>query len=277
MTELDVREKARRIVELFRGRQHIEILPAELYPQDLDEAYAIRRGFQEIEETEGRGAVAGYKIGLTTPVMQKLCGVGEPCYGAIFAREVHHRRAELAAADYCRLGVETEIAFQLGADLPRGHDPGGIAAAVESCMAAIELIEDLHYDYKRLDAAALVAGNVWNAGVVLGTPVTGWRNPDLARATARLSINGHGDRRRKRRRCDGPPAERARLARGQACGSGNPIAARDDRHDRQHGPDPISSGGRPSGDRGFRPRQRGTGVELTYPEKSRSGRFLCSG
>ena len=190
MPKLDVGEKAERIVELFRGRRPTEILPAELYPRDLDEAYAIRRAFQEIEETEGRGAVAGYKIGLTTPIMQKLCGVGEPCYGAIFAQEVHHRRAELAAADYCRLGVETEIAFRLGDDLPQGGAPGEIPAAVESCMAAIELIEDLHYDYKRLDAAAMVAGNAWNAGVVLGTPVTGWRAQDLARATARLSING---------------------------------------------------------------------------------------
>ncbi|MBV8505754.1 MAG: fumarylacetoacetate hydrolase family protein [Alphaproteobacteria bacterium] len=190
MTKLDVREKAERIVELFRRRQPIEILPAELYPQDLDEAYAIRQVFQEIEETKGRGDAAGYKIGLTTPIMQRLCGIDEPCYGAIFAREVHHRRAELAAADYCRLGIETEIAFRLGADLPKGAEPGEIAAAVESCMAAIELIEDLHYDYKRLDASAMVAGNVWNAGVVLGTPMTDWRTPDLARATARLSING---------------------------------------------------------------------------------------
>jgi 2-keto-4-pentenoate hydratase len=189
MATLDVREKARRIVELFRNREAIEILPADLYPANLDEAYDVRRAFQEIEETEGRGAVAGYKIGLTTPVMQRLCGVDEPCYGAIFAREVHHRRAELAAGDYCRLGVETEIAFRLGADLPQGGAPGEIAAAAESCMAAIELIEDLHYDYKQLDAAAMVAGNVWNAGVVLGTPVTGWRNQDLAQATARLSIN----------------------------------------------------------------------------------------
>jgi len=186
-----VREKARRIVELFRSRQHVEILPAELYPMDLDEAYAIRRAFQEIEETEGRGAIAGYKIGLTTPVMQKLCGIDEPCYGAIFVREVHHRRAELAAADYCRLGVETEIAFRLGADLPQGGGPDGIAAAVETCTAAIELIEDLRYDYQRLDAAAMVAGNVWNAGVVLGTPVTDWQAHDLACIRASLSINGH--------------------------------------------------------------------------------------
>jgi 2-keto-4-pentenoate hydratase len=161
-----------------------------LYPADLDEAYAIRSVFQEIEETRGRGAIAGYKIGLTTSVMQKLCGINEPCYGAIFEREVHHREAMFSAQDYCRLGVETEIALRLGDDLPAGRDAQQVAAAVESATAAIELIEDLRYDYKQLDAAAMVAGNVWNAGVVLGAPVTGWRKFDLAEMTARLSING---------------------------------------------------------------------------------------
>ena len=190
MAVLDIRQKAERIVELFRRRQPSEILPAELYPANLDEAYAIRRAVQEIEETMGRGAIAGYKIGLTTPVMQKLCGVNEPCYGAIFAREVHHRRAALSARDYCRLGVETEIALRLGDDLPAAGNPQQVAGAVESCMAAIELIEDLRYDYKRLDAAALVAGNVWNAGVVLGAPLTDWRELNLAEVTALLSING---------------------------------------------------------------------------------------
>jgi 2-oxo-3-hexenedioate decarboxylase/2-keto-4-pentenoate hydratase len=57
-------------------------------------------------------------------------------------------------------------------------------------MAAIELIEDLRYDYRRLDAAAMVAGNVWNAGAVLGEPVSAWQDRDLARTEARLSING---------------------------------------------------------------------------------------
>jgi 2-keto-4-pentenoate hydratase len=190
MRTLDPREKAERIVQLFRSRHPTEVLPAELSPANLDEAYTIRRAFEEIEEATGRGAVAGYKIGLTTPVMQQLCGIGEPCYGAIFAREVHHRRAELSARDYCRLGVETEIALRLGDDLLQGSDRARNAAAVESCMAAIELLDDLRYDYKRLDAAAMVAGNVWNAGVVLGSPVLEWQPLDLARVTARLSING---------------------------------------------------------------------------------------
>jgi 2-keto-4-pentenoate hydratase len=161
---LDIRQKAERIAALFHERRQTDILP--------------------------RGAAAGYKIGLTTPIMQKLCGVDEPCYGAIFASEVHHRRAELAVRNYCRLGIETEIAVRLGEDLPQGGDRDRVAGAVESCMAAIELLEDLRHDYTRLSAAAMVAGNVWNAGVVLGAPLTDWRRLDLAVVTARLTING---------------------------------------------------------------------------------------
>ncbi len=186
---MDARQKAERIAALFRECRQIDILPAELMPAGLDEAYAIRAAFEAIE-TPRRGAVVGYKIGLTTPIMQKLCGVDEPCYGAIFAGEVHHGRATLATTSYCRLGIETEIAVQLGEDLPQGGDLARVAAATESCRAAIELLEDLRHDYKRLSAAAMVAGNVWNAGVVLAAPVTDWRRLDLTQVTARLAING---------------------------------------------------------------------------------------
>ena len=195
MAEIDTSRKAERIAALFRERRQIDILPSELMPTDLDEAYAIRAAFEKIEIARGRGAVAGYKIGLTTPIMQQLCGVDEPCYGAIFASEVHHGRAELPTQRYCRLGIETEIAVRLGDDLPQGGAGASwrdrVAAAVESCMAAIEVLEDVRHDYKRLSAAAMVAGNVWNAGAVLGAPVTDWRRLDLARTPARLTINGH--------------------------------------------------------------------------------------
>jgi 2-keto-4-pentenoate hydratase len=189
LAELDPKQKAERIAALFRDRRQTDILPAELMPADLSEAYAIRAAFEAIETARGRGEVAGYKIGLTTPIMQKLCGVDEPCYGAIFASEVHHRRAELPLRDYCRLGIETEIAIRLGEDLPKGGGRDRVAAAVESCMAAIEVLEDLRHDYKRLSAAAMVAGNVWNAGAVIGPPVTDWHRLDLAAAGARLTIN----------------------------------------------------------------------------------------
>ena len=190
MPEHDIRRKAEGIAQLFRERQQIDALPVDLMPADLSEAYRIRRVFEEIATAGGRGAVAGYKIGLTTPIMQQLCGVAEPVYGAIFAGEVHHGRAELAPRDYCRLGIETEIAMRLGEDLPQGGDRERVKGAVESCMAAIELLDDLRHDYKRLNAAAMVAGNVWNAGVVVAAPVADWRRLDLAHLTARLTING---------------------------------------------------------------------------------------
>jgi 2-keto-4-pentenoate hydratase len=190
MADRDIEDKARAIVALFRERRQIDVLPPALYPVDLAEAYAIRAAFEAIETAEGRGAVAGYKVAITTKVMQELCGIDEPCYGAIFAREVHHDHAELRQADYCRLAMETEIAMRLGDDLPDGGDRDRVAGAVESCMAAIELLEDLRYDYKRLDAPALVAGNAWNAGIVLGPPVADWRRLDLDGLGARLRING---------------------------------------------------------------------------------------
>ena len=174
MPQLDIRQKAERIAALWRERRQSDALPAELTPADLDEAYRIRQVFEDIAIAGGRGAVAGYKIGLTTPIMQKLCGVDQPIYGAIFANEVHHGRAELAVRNYCRLGIETEIAVHLGEDLPHGSDRDRVAGSVESCMAAIELLEDLRHDYKRLSASA----------------VTDWRRLDLAAVTARLSING---------------------------------------------------------------------------------------
>src|SRR5262249_18789973 len=152
VSNLDIREKAERIAALFREGRRTDILPAELMPAGLDEAYAIRQVFEEIGVARGRGAVAGYKIGLTTPIMQQLCGADEACYGTIFAGEVHHVGAELATNNYCRLGIETEIAVRLGENLPDGSNRERVAGAVEACMAAIELLEDLRHDYKRLSA-----------------------------------------------------------------------------------------------------------------------------
>jgi 2-keto-4-pentenoate hydratase len=189
MPALDPRHRAERVVAIFRARQPIDALPTDLIPDTLDEAYRVRAAYEALE-TPRRGQVVGYKIGLTTPIMQQLCGVEEPCYGAMFSSEIRHSPSEVRIADYCRVGIETEIAMRLGADLPDGGGRGRVEAAVESCMAAIEVLEDLKHDYKRLSARSMVAGNVWNAGCVLGPPVEDWQGLDLAATTYRLAING---------------------------------------------------------------------------------------
>lgn len=65
-----------------------------------------------------------------------------------------------------------------------------MAARVAACLPAFELVEDGEADYTSLDAFTLVAQNTWNAGMVLGAPVTAWRGVDLETAPTRCWING---------------------------------------------------------------------------------------
>src|SRR5947208_364275 len=76
---------ARHLHEVYRRRAKLEPLPSDLRPGDLAEAYAMQEQLQALFAAE-RGAVAGYKIAITTPVMQQLMGMDHPCGGAIFAR-----------------------------------------------------------------------------------------------------------------------------------------------------------------------------------------------
>lgn len=60
---MDSREKAERIAALFRERRQIDILPPELMPADLDDAYRVRAVFEEIEKARGRARLSGTRSG----------------------------------------------------------------------------------------------------------------------------------------------------------------------------------------------------------------------
>ena len=57
--------------EAHRRRERFAPLPPELAPRDLGEAYAIQGQFVG-RRAQALGPVTGYKIALTTPVMQEL-------------------------------------------------------------------------------------------------------------------------------------------------------------------------------------------------------------
>ena len=182
---------ARHLHEVYLSRARLTPLPPALRPADLAEAYAIQEALQA-RLAPARGVVAGYKIAITTPVMQRLMGIDHPCGGVIFADMLQRSPARLRCADYVNVAVECEIAVRLGADLPAGrtYDRDAIADAVASCMAAIEIIDDQNADYKLATGLDLVANNAWNAGCVVGAAVTDWRGLDLAALAGRMLING---------------------------------------------------------------------------------------
>jgi 2-oxo-3-hexenedioate decarboxylase/2-keto-4-pentenoate hydratase len=175
------------------GGQRFERLPEDCRPPDVAAAYAVQDALHAKLAAAGRGAIAGHKIGCTTPVMQRFLGIDHPCAGGVFAPTVQHDHGTFHHADFRHLGVECEIAVRLDHALPPDGAPyrrASVAPAVGACMAAIEVVDDRYVDYRSLDTPTLVADDFFNAACVLGTPVEIWRNLDLAALRGHMMING---------------------------------------------------------------------------------------
>lgn len=189
-----VQEAARFLYEEHQARKPFEPIPQPYTPSSIDEADAVQEAFQKLL-AEAYGPIAGYKIALTTPVMRQMLGVNEPIAGAILAKTIQHSPTTVRGTDYVHLGVECEIAFQLTKELPAARAPYSrdtVADAVGPAMAAFELVDDRNADFSKLAAQVLSvrADNTWNAGIVLGAPVTNWRTVDLAAVRGTMRING---------------------------------------------------------------------------------------
>jgi 2-keto-4-pentenoate hydratase len=190
----EVRRIARKIFEANRAGERFRPLRGADAPESMEDAYRIQDEVHRLFEVEGGlGPLGGHKIALTSRAVQELCGVDRPAYGAIFASVIRRSPAVLSAADFMHLGLEFELGVRIGRDVPTAgapYDQATIAPYVEACMPAFELIEDRHADYGDLDAESILTDRCWCAGVVLGAPVTDWREVDLATAPVELVWNG---------------------------------------------------------------------------------------
>ncbi|MCB5174273.1 2-keto-4-pentenoate hydratase [Microvirga lenta] len=158
---------------------------------DLDDAYEIQASLVRRLRERNNADIAGYKIGLTSPRMQTMCGIPHPIGGSVLRNRVHASGGKAVLSDFVHLGVECEIAVRIGRDLSDGHLPstvGEMAEAIAGIAPALELVEDRQADYKSLDMLTLVADNSWNAGVVLGEFRESW--PDLEAVEGVVERNG---------------------------------------------------------------------------------------
>src|SRR5438132_12683695 len=185
---------AQHLLEAHQRRERFAPLPPELAPRTAEEAYAIQNSFVALR-AEQLGAIAGYKIALSSKEMQEFVGVNEPQAGVMLESTLHRTPAKLRAMDYVHLIVEFEIAVQMAADLPVADAPysrASVAPFVQAVMPAIELADDRNADYRQLAThpLELIADNGWNEGAGLGVPVTKWSALDLAAVRGIATING---------------------------------------------------------------------------------------
>lgn len=159
---------------------------------NLPDAYAIQEALVARMEQDD-GPSVGWKVALTSPVMQQMCGVDHPCEGAVLRDRVQQSPATCDTSTLGRLGVEAEIALVIGKDMPASGGPytrENAAAHVSAAHAAIELVDDRNADYSAFTAARLIANNALNAGVTLGPAIGDWQNLDLAALKGAMLIDG---------------------------------------------------------------------------------------
>ena len=189
-----INPRAAHIISEHRlSRRRMPALDPAIRPPDEASAYHVQDQLHEIMIGAGLGPVIGHKIGCTTKVMQEFLRIHNPCAGGVFQKSVYRSPAAVRHADYVRPGVECEIVVSLREDLPADRAPftrDAVARAVAAVVAGMEIVDDRYVDYKTLDTPTLIADDFFDAGCMLGEPVTEWRTLDLPSLTGVTHING---------------------------------------------------------------------------------------
>ena len=193
-------DAARILVERRRSLTPIDPLPESLRPRDEAEGYALQQVAKQRLAAAGLGPAVGHKIGCTTAVMQAFLGIPNPCAGNVYAAGVLRRGGRVPRHRFVKLGIECEIAVELGSDLEAGDGFDGaqdspfdrerVAAAVKAVMPAIEIVDDRYRDFRAVGVPTLIADDFFHSGCVLGEPVLDWQRLDLASLTGATFIDG---------------------------------------------------------------------------------------
>ncbi len=156
-------------------------LPVDLMPASDEEAFVVQDFIMQ-----AYGEIGGWKIGArgadATPSFgpMPLLYMGEN--GALFRGPLHRLH-----------GVEAEIAFRIGKDLPVRTAPytrEEVIAAIESCHPAIEVLESAFTDPKAVPREAMLADLQMNGGFVAGPAVPQWQTINWAVEHVTLAIDG---------------------------------------------------------------------------------------
>lgn len=159
---------------LCRARRDGRRVPSSLLPQhDRRKAYAVQDA-----TLAALGPVGGWKVGASAPGREPVCAP-LPAEGLV------RGGALLRGAGWHLRGVEVEVAFRLGADLPPRAVPytrDEVADAIASVLPVIEVAETRLVDWLDAGAPALLADLLCHGALVLGEPAPFERSwLDLAR------------------------------------------------------------------------------------------------
>lgn len=192
MSTPDPKAAAEELLKQHIARSHFQSISEDAFPRDMRSAYAVQDAFVELRKQQINSGPGGWKIALTTPVMQAFVGIDHPLAGTILERDIHRSGAVLDLKNHVHLGVESELAVRISSDVTgenAPYDRESIIPHVGTFMTAMELVDDRCCNYKDLDPHLLIADNTFNEGCVLGPEFEDWHKVDLANVKVEMRIN----------------------------------------------------------------------------------------
>ena len=168
------------LLDARRTNVTIVDLPPELQPTSLDEAYWIQS-----QMIPSFGDIGGWKVGASAPDATPMAA---PMPRAFIAANA----ATLSGHRFRFRGLEAEVAFLLGEDLPPRSLPytrEEVLAAVQSCHPAIEVLESGLTDPTLATRLSAIADMQMHGGFVFGPPCPEWRSIDFAQEHVTLAVD----------------------------------------------------------------------------------------
>lgn len=137
---------------------------------DVRGAYAIQNEVCRLREQRGEQLV-GYKIGCTSPAIQRQLNITHPVFGRLFAGDSWESGTDLSSTQFSNPAIEGLFAVRLGRDIPFGSTEEEVLGAVESLFQVIEM-HNLVFRGATSSAVELIANNAVHAGFVYPTDVS---------------------------------------------------------------------------------------------------------
>lgn len=170
---------AQRLLRAHRDHQRWQAIPGD-GPADAAAAYGVQMEVWRAL-TGGRRPTA-WKVGAAS-------ADAEPLAAPMWPAHVAASPTTFARGDFFSLGVEAEIAFRFGRDLPPRLEPYGraeILEAVAGAHVALELVDTRLADAQAAGPLWRLADNLLHGGFVLGDEIPDWRSLDWPGLTARV-------------------------------------------------------------------------------------------
>ena len=178
--EKELMQAAALLLDARRTNKPIDDLPAGLRPATLDEAY-----FVQDRLALAYGEIGGWKVGAPT-------ADATPMFAPMPLAWIASNHAELGGR-YRFRGLEAEIAFQMGRDLPpreTAYSRDEVVAAIGSCHPAIEVIESGLTDPLKAEKLSMIADLQMHGAFVYGAAVANWREIDFSKEHVVLAVDG---------------------------------------------------------------------------------------